>query len=197
MEWFPLGKKQKPWKLSEQVLHVRRRRRRPCGCERGSGGYCPVSPQIPLHCVVAATDRQEGAHRPGASLWGAKGLSPNEPPDLRLRVSLPDIWPWEPTRLHPWDQRDAQRLEMARAKRTLDHLPPAPAQAQLLSIPRILSERGSFVDLKALARGAGTLSGVEAGGYSALPLPCWGCGHHLSPLLPRRRWSSCNPSAGL
>lgn len=69
--------------------------------------------------------------------------------------------------------KGAQRLEMARAKRTpLDHLPPAPAQTQLLRIPRILGDRGSFVDLKALARGAGTLSGVEAGGYSALPLPC-------------------------
>ena len=150
-------KKQKPWKLSEQVLHVRQRRRRPCGCERGRGGYCPVSPQIPLHRVVEATSCQEGAHRPGASLWGAKGLSPNKPPHLCLRVSLPDIWLWEPTRLHPWDRRDTQKLEMAQAKRTLlDHLPLAPAQKQPLSIPQILCERGSFVDLQALARGTGT-----------------------------------------
>ena len=156
MEWFHLGKKKTKalkTKWASPPCQVKEK----CGCERGRGGYWPVSPQIPLHCVVVATSRQEGAHRPGASLWGAKGLSPNEPPHLCLRVSLPDIWLWEPTRLHLWDQRDAQKLEIAWAKRTLlDHLPPAPAQKQPLSIPQILCERGSFVDLKALAQGTGT-----------------------------------------
>lgn len=44
-------------------------------------------------------------------------------------------------------------------KNSADHLPPAPAQTQLLGIPWILSDRGSFVDLKALARGRGPFWG--------------------------------------
>ena len=116
-------KNQNPWKLTGHLPHLRRRRRRPCRWERGRGGYCPVSPQIPLHGVAAAADHQEGAHRPGASLWRAKGLSPNGPPHLRPRVSLPDIWLWEPMRLHPWNQKDAQKLETAQVERTPLELP--------------------------------------------------------------------------
>lgn len=136
--------------------------------------------------VCCATDRQEEPHL--ESLSGEQRVCPQMSHlTLRLRVSLPSIWPWEPTScIH--ETKGAQRLEMHGQKNSARSPATGPSTDAALRYPLILSDRGSFADLKALAReGRGPFLGGGWWVLCSLPLPCWGCGHHL-PLLPRVWW---------